>query len=157
VDEIECVEWIKSALKIFNPLTYSAVYQFPIPEGWSVERFSLPPDFAKQMTITGVEELRFPPGWGEPSSEEHWSYAYLWWLDGNREITADFLQDNLKLLYSGLLDRNVEPRKIPAAKLYPVTVEMKMVKTEAGDVKTFQGGQAVSRYSGNENGKDGSG
>jgi hypothetical protein len=138
VDEVECIEWLKQVLKIFNPQTYSAVYQLTIPEGWGVERFSLPPDFAKEMQVTGVEELRFFPGWGDPKSEDHWSYAFLWWLDGNRNVDAAFLQDNLKILYSGLINRNIKPRKIPAEKLFPVTVEMKNVKTAAGDVKTFE-------------------
>lgn len=146
VDEVECIEWIKQSLKIFNPLTYSPVYQLAIPDGWDTERFSLPPDFAKQMQVTGVEDLRFFPGWGDPGSQEHWSYAYLWWLDGNRDIDVLFLQDNLKILYSGLLNRNIKPRKIPAEKIYPVTVVMKNVKTTTGDTKTFEGTVSMLDY-----------
>jgi hypothetical protein len=146
VDETECVEWIKQVLNIFNPQTYSPVYQLPVPEGWSVERFSLPPDFAKQLKLSGVEELRFFPGWGDSTSEEHWSYTFLWWLEGNQNIDAAFVQENLTTLYSGLLDRNIKPRKIPAEKLYPVTVKMKDIKTAAGDVKTFEGTANMLNY-----------
>jgi len=139
VDETECIQWIKQILKIFNPQTYSPVYQLAVPEGWSTERFALPPDFAKQLSVTGVEDLRFFPGWGDPKSEEHWSYAYLWWLDGKKEIDASFLQDNLKTLYTGLLNRNIKARKIPVEKIYPVVVKMKNVSTASGDTKTFEG------------------
>jgi hypothetical protein len=146
VDEIECVQWIKQTLKIFNPQTYAPVYQLPVPEGWSVERFSLPPDFAKQIKVSGVEDLRFFPGWGDSTSEEHWSYAFLWWLEGNKEIDVAFVQENLRTLYTGLLNRNIKPRKIPAEKLYPVTVKMKNINTAAGDVKTFEGTVNMLNY-----------
>ncbi len=100
VDEMDCIEWIKQVLKIFNPQTYSPVYQLTVPEGWGVERFSLPPDFAKQISAIGVEDVRFFPGWGDPKSEEHWSYAYLWWLDGNKDIdAAPSCRIILKILY----------------------------------------------------------
>jgi len=146
VDEADCIQWIKQSLKIFNPQTYSPVYQLAIPEGWSSERFSLPPDFAKQLSVTGVEDLRFSPGWSDPGSEEHWSYAYLWWLEGNKDIDASFLQDNLKTLYTGLLNRNIKPRKIPMEKIYPVVVKMKNVNTASGDIKTFEGTVNMLNY-----------
>jgi hypothetical protein len=146
VDEVDCVQWIKQSLKIFNPQTYAPVYQLPVPDGWSVERFSLPPDFAKEIKVTGVEDLRFFPGWRDPASEEHWSYAYLWWLGGNKDLDAQFLQENLRVLYSGLLNRNIKPRKIPAEKLYPVVTKMKNISTAAGDVKTFEGTVNMLNY-----------
>ena len=146
VDEVDCIDWIKQSLKIFNPQTYSPVYQLAVPEGWSTERFSLPPDFAKKLTVTGVEDLRFFPGWGDPDSEDHWSYAFLWWLDGKNDIDVSFLQDNLKTLYTGLLNRNIKPRKIPMDKIYPVVVNFKKVNTAAGDIKTFEGTANMLNY-----------
>jgi hypothetical protein len=146
VDEADCIQWIKQILKIFNPQTYSPVYQLAIPEGWSPERFSLPPDFAKQLAVTGVEDLRFFPGWGDPNNEEHWSYAYLWWLDGKRDINASFLQNNLTILYTGLLNRNIKPRKIPMEKIYPVAVQIKNVAKASGDIKTFKGTVNMLNY-----------
>jgi hypothetical protein len=139
VDEVDCIQWIKLKLKIFNPQTYKPVYKLPIPERWSTEQFSLPPDFAKDITFKGVEDLRFFPGWGNPTSEEHWSYAYLWWLDGRVDINAISLQDNLKTLYTGLVARNIVPRKIPREKLFPVEVKIQNIKTAPGDLKTFEG------------------
>ncbi|HEY8733267.1 MAG TPA: hypothetical protein VIL90_01795, partial [Puia sp.] len=139
VDEVDCVQWIKQSLKIFNPQTYSPVYLLPVPEGWSTEQFSLPPDFAKQLPLKGVEGLRFSPGWGDVKSDEHWSYAFLWWLDGNADIDASFIQENLKILYTGLVARNIIPRKIPKEKLFPVEVKIRSIKTMPGDLKTFEG------------------
>jgi hypothetical protein len=146
VDETDCIQWIKKKLKIFNPLTYSPVYLLPVPAGWQVERFALPPDFAKKIIYTGVEELRFFPGWGDPKSEDHWSYLFLWSLDGKPDIDAQTIQSNLTILYSGLLDRNVEPRKIPKEKLFPVEVHIQNTKTSAGDLKTFTGTVHMLNY-----------
>jgi hypothetical protein len=139
VDEVDCIQWIKKELKIFNPHTYSPVYLLPVPKGWMTEQFALPPDFAKQLAFKGVEDLRFFPGWGDPNSEEHWSYAFLWSLDGKPDIDAHLLQDNLKILYTGLIGRNIVPRKIPKDKLFPVEVNIQASKTAAGDLKTFTG------------------
>jgi hypothetical protein len=136
---VECIQWIKKSLKIFNPQTYSPVYLLPVPKGWQVEQFALPPDFAKPIALKGVEELRFYPGWGDPKSVEHWSYAFLWSLDGNVDVDTKVLQDNLHILYSGLVGRNYVSRKIPKEKQVPVEISIRNAKTEAGDSKTFSG------------------
>jgi hypothetical protein len=146
VDEVDCIQWIKKKLKIFNPQTYSPVYSLPVPKGWSTEQFSLPPDFAKQITFKGVEDLRFFPGWGDPKSEEHWSYAFLWWLEGTEGIDANSLQDNLKRYYTGLVGRNIKPRKIPQEKLFPVEVKIHNMKTAPGNLKTFEGTVHMLNY-----------
>ncbi len=145
-DESDCIQWIKKKLKIFNPQTYSPIYLLPVPAKWDIERFALPPGFAKKIPFKGVEELRFFPGWGDPNSEEHWSYLFLWSLDGGPDVDAQVLQTNLTFLYSGLLDRNVEPRKIPKEKLFPVEVKIQNAKTSAGDLKTFAGTVHMLNY-----------
>ena len=136
----------KKGIKIFNPLTYSPVYLLPVPAEWQVERFALPPDFAKTIPYKGVEELRFFPGWGDPKSEDHWSYLFQWALDGKPDIDAQAIQSNLTILYSGLLGRNVEQRKIPKEKLFPVEVSIQNVKTAPGDIKTFTGTVHMLNY-----------
>jgi len=118
----------------------------PVPEGWSTEYFSLPPDFAKQVKAVGVEDLRFFPGWEDPNSEGHWSYVFLWWLDGNAAINGTYIENNLKTLYTGLVNRNITPRKIPLEKVLPVTVHMKPVKIAQGDLKTFEGEVNMLNY-----------
>jgi hypothetical protein len=139
VDEVDCVQWIKKSLKIFNPQAYQPAYFLPVPDGWSTEQFSLPPDFAKKIAYKGVEDLRFFPGWGDVKSEEHWSYAYLWSLEGNPNLEASDFQQSLITLYTGLVGRNIEPRKIPKEKLFPVEATIQKIKTTTGDLKTFEG------------------
>ena len=132
VNEVECIHWIKRSLAIFDPNTSVAPYNLLIPKGWTTEHFTLPPDFAPQLTYKGIEDLRFTPGWGDSKSDEHWTYSFLWWLDGSPKIDASILQTNLKAYYEGLVARN-----IPADKIIPTTTNVKKIITGAGDVQTF--------------------
>jgi hypothetical protein len=139
VDEVECIEWIKRSLDIFDARTWVPPYKLDLPNGWNMERFSLPAEFAVQMNLKGVEELRFPPGWGDSTSAQYWSYAYLWWLDGTTEINAVILQKNLQALYTGLVGRNIISRQIALSRQAPTSVTINKIKTAAGDAQTFQG------------------
>jgi hypothetical protein len=88
-----------------------------------------------------MEDIRFPPGWGNSKSEEYWSVAYLLWLDGGQKIDAEILQKNLKIYYDeliagALVRRNI---KIPPSEIAPARVTIKKIKTEPNDVETYTG------------------
>lgn len=123
----------------FNGSKWEAPYALDFPKGWDVERFLIPIEFAPSIPYKGIEDIRFAPGWGKANSEEYWSYAFLWYLDGKPEMTAKIVAANLKTYYTGLIGRNIEPRKIPADKIFPVKTEISAAKTTPGDVKTFSG------------------
>jgi hypothetical protein len=139
VDEVDCIHWIKRSLNIFDANTWTPPYYLAIPKGWVVEHFPLPPDFASQMDYKGIEDLRFAPGWADSTSEEYWSYMYLWWLDGNPKIDVISLQENLKAYYAGLVGRNITDRKIPTNKVVPTNATVKKIKTAANDIETYSG------------------
>ncbi len=146
VDEVDCIEWIKKCLDIFDARTWIPPYQLKIPDGWDVERFSLPPDFAPGIKFKGVEDLRFAPGWGNAKSENYWTYCFLWWLKGNARIDPDILEVSLKEYYDGLVGRNIISRKIPSNKLVPTVVDLKKIKTAAGDLETYAGTVSMLDY-----------
>jgi hypothetical protein len=146
VDEVDCIGWIKRSLDIFDVNTWLPPYALNIPKGWSIEGFSLPAAFAPQMNVSGVEELRFPPGWGDSASNEYWSYAYLWWLKGNTTVDEVSLQKDLQALYTGLVGRNIVSRQIPLSKQVPTNVRVRKVMTASGDVQTFQGETQMLDY-----------
>ncbi|MEO6547003.1 MAG: hypothetical protein ABIN94_03360 [Ferruginibacter sp.] len=123
----------------FDGNKWEAPYTLGSPKGWDVERFAIPIEFAPQIPYTGIEDVRFTPGWGKAETNEYWSYAFLWYLDGTIETHAKTVENNLKAYYTGLVGRNIEPRKIPASKLVPVKTKFKEVKTNPGDLKTFNG------------------
>ncbi len=146
VDETDCIQWIKQKLKIFDPNTYVPVYHLSITNGWGVERFPLPPEFARQIPYAGIEDVRFAPGWGDVKTEDYWSYAFLWWMEANPSINASALQENLKAYYSGLVGRNIPIRKIPTDKLIPTVVTIKKTKSEPGDEETYTGSISMLDY-----------
>jgi hypothetical protein len=139
IDEVDCIHWIKRKLDIFDPVTWVPPYNLAIPKGWGVERYAFPIDFAPAIAYKGVGDLRFMPGWGDAASEEYWSYAFLWWLKGEPSLNAEILKENLTTYFNGLVGGNITRRKIPADKVVPVTVTVKAVKPDQGDVNTFSG------------------
>lgn len=139
VDEVNCIQWIKKELAIFDPDTWVPPYRLSAPVGWDVERFALPPDFAPQITWKGVEDIRFHPGWGKATSEGYWSYVYLWWLDSVATLDASTLQQALQAYYTGLVQRNIAPRKIAAGKIIPTLVDIKKTKPKENDKETYIG------------------
>jgi CubicO group peptidase (beta-lactamase class C family) len=114
-------------------------YYFGIPEGWRAEMVELPPPFAPQVTLKGIDDLRFPRGWREPASDEYWSFGYLLWLDAGQQIDTAVLQDNLKIYYEGLVARAVARDHIPADKLVPVRVSLHKINAAADDRETCAG------------------
>jgi hypothetical protein len=129
----------KTGEEPFDHEKYNPGYTLAMPEKWGVERFAIPIEFAPVIPYSGVEDVRFAPGWSDPKSNDYWSYAFLWFLNGKPGITPEATEKNLTAYYTGLIERNIEPRKIPKEKLIPVKVSMKKTTTDPGDVQTFFG------------------
>jgi len=123
----------------FDAENWQPPYSLSMPKGWGVERFAVPIEFATNIPYTGVEDIRFAPGWGLNESNDYWSYAFLWYLDGSPEINADVIQENLKEYYSGLVRRNIDKRKIPTEKIVPTKAIFKSITPIQGDTQTFSG------------------
>lgn len=123
----------------FDGKKWEAPYILKIPNGWDLERFLVPISFAPDIKYTGVEDIRFAPGWGKVNTSEYWSYAFLWYLDGRVETNVKIIESNLKAYYTGLIASNIETRKISAEKLIEVDTHFKKVETDKGDLETFRG------------------
>jgi len=139
VDAIDCIQWIKNELHIFNPnnpVAFSPPYTFTVPDGWRIERYLFPPSFAPGVKLKGIEELRLPAGWGVASSNQYWSAAFLYWLDKNQTINADVLKEMLTKYFDGLINTNIAPNT-PKDKLIPTRVAVQKIKPEADDIETY--------------------
>lgn len=68
---------------------------------WARETIELPPGFAPDMP-SGAEELRFPPGWRDPDSDNFWSYAIVLHID-EPAPTAARLEELTDIYYTGLM------------------------------------------------------
>src|SRR5829696_7849428 len=125
----------------FDGHKWEAPYHLSIPANWTIERFLIPIAFAPQIPYKGVEDIRFPPGWGNVKSDEYWSYAFLWYLKGTPKTSSTIIAANLKAYYTGLIAINTD-----SAKLNAIPQEQRQVKTSfkematvKGDLKTFKG------------------
>lgn len=129
----------ETATTEFDGHKWEAPYNLPIPKDWTIERFLIPINFAPQISYRGVEDIRFSPGWSKVKTEEYWTYAFLWYLDGSVKMDPEIIAFNLKAYYSGLIESNRENLKIPDEKLIPVQTSFIETKTEKDDLKTFTG------------------
>ena len=125
---------------------YVAPYVLPVPEGWSTEIISFPIEFAPSINYHGVEDLRFTAGWGNVQTDEYWTYAFLWWLQGTPEFNETIVGDNLKAYYTGLVGRNIKPRNIPENKIFPVQVTLRASTVTGDDLQTFDGSVYMLDY-----------
>jgi len=114
-------------------------YYLPAPEGWTTEQFPIPIGFAPEINYNGVEDIRFSPGWGNAASEEYWTYAFLWYLDGSPETNAEIIAWNLKTYYTGLIQVNTDSTKISTGIFQPVTTSFTKIPTEENDSQTYTG------------------
>ena len=135
----------QDAQPAFDGHHWKAPYSLPV-EGWGIERFLIPINFAPKIPYKGVEDIRFTQGWGNVKSDEYWSYAFLWYLDGKPAINASIIESNLKLYYDGLIGSNIDKKKITAEKITPTKASFKKIKTSAGDLNTFSGSIQILDY-----------
>ena len=126
----------------FDGHAWKAPYELPVPKGWTIERFLIPISFAPQIPYKGVEDIRFTPGWGKATSDEYWSYAFLWYLDGDIKMNAATLNNNLKAYYTGLVKSN--GRVLP--RIIPVVTSFKETRKDKGDLQTYVGTIQMTDY-----------
>lgn len=81
----------------------AASYEWPKPEGWKTETIPFPLDFAPDIHLQGVEELRFAPGMFKPAEPGYWSYAFAWWLNGEPALGQAELERSLLSYFQGLV------------------------------------------------------
>lgn len=136
----------QTAQDSFDPHTWEAPYHLPTPTGWNTERFLIPINFAPQISYQGVEDIRFSPGWAKRTSDEYWTYAFLWYLDKLPETNAGIIAGNLKAYYAGLVKSNTDSAKAATTKVIPVTTSFKKSRTEKGDRETYTGTVNMTDY-----------
>ena len=77
-------------------------FAWPVPEGWKSETIPFPLDFAPDVHHTGVEELRFSPGFANPDAPDNWTYAFAWILDDAATFSEATLAQEPTAYFKGL-------------------------------------------------------
>lgn len=80
-----------------------ASFVWPVAEGWRKETIPFPLEFAPDLALSGIEEIRFAPGMFKPGEDGYWSYAFVWWLDGRPALGAAELETALRRYFAGLI------------------------------------------------------
>jgi hypothetical protein len=125
---ILCLLCVASHAQEFDGHKWEAPYSLPTPDGWGIERFLVPPDFAPSITYKGVEDIRFTPGWAKQTSDEYWSYAFLWYLESKPDLTAASIEKDLKAYYTGLYKVNSDRALLAGEPSFSVTAQFKLTQ-----------------------------
>lgn len=130
----------------FDSKNWESPYHLDTPAGWDIERFTIPISFAPEIVYSGVEDIRFAPGWAKQGNSEYWSYAFLWYLDGNHKFDEKIIESNLSKYYEGLFKINTDPKKSDTTKLIPVKVIIHTAPKTNGDAASFKGTVFMNDY-----------
>lgn len=121
----------------FEGKKWVAPYFLATPEHWEIERFMIPISFAPSIPYTGIEDIRFAPGWSRKDSEEYWSYIFLWYLHGKIDLDVKTVENNLSAYYTGLLRANYDSTK-NTVKITSATVTVKKVIGDKKSESSFE-------------------
>lgn len=77
-------------------------YRLDAPAAWGGETIQLPPGFAKDMLLQGVEHIRFAPGMMDPQSETFFCYAFAFELESKPKLTKQTIKSEFLKYYRGL-------------------------------------------------------
>lgn len=80
-------------------------------DNWGKELFQFPIRFASEIPYTGMEEARFPKGWGDSTHVEFWTYAFAWEIETEAELTEIDFETNLQYYFDGLLGLNFDRKE----------------------------------------------
>jgi hypothetical protein len=104
-------------------------FKLTAPEGWGGETIQLPPGFAKDMKFKGAEHIRFAPGMMKPDSTTFFSYAFVFELQHEPELTEAVLKSEFLKYYRGLCTA-VLNGKVPELDPADFKLELERVKSE---------------------------
>ena len=76
------------------------------PENWQSELIPFPIGFAPSINLTGFEDLRFSPGWSDTTSNEFWTYMFVWYVEKDSALTENKLTEYFNNYYDGLMGVN---------------------------------------------------
>lgn len=86
-------------------LTYGQEYGsiLSAPDNWQSEIIPFPLSFAPEIDFVGYEDLRFSPGWSDSTSQEFWSYTFVWFIEMYSAMTESKLAESFNIYYDGLM------------------------------------------------------
>jgi hypothetical protein len=111
-------------------------FTWPLADGWRAETIPFPLEFAPDIARTGVEELRFAPGFFQPDAPGYWTYAFAWVVTDQRPVDPATLAGELTAYFRGLT-RAVAADKKDLPPLDLARIEVRLGPDGRGSVHTF--------------------
>lgn len=71
----------------------------------------MPLEFAPGLAYQGVEELRFPPGFGKPEDPFYFTYAFAWAITADSAPDVERLTKDMKPYFDGLMTAVAKSKK----------------------------------------------
>ena len=121
-------------------------YKLAAPDGWGGETISLPPGFAPDMKLQGAEHIRFAPGMMKPESDSFFSYAFVFELQSEPELTEAVVKEEFLKYYRGLC-KAVLNGKLPDVDFSAFTLELRREKS-SGPFRSNERELSTTQYTG---------
>lgn len=77
------------------------------PNNWKSEIIPFPLGFAQDIDFVGFEDLRFAPSWSDSTSENYWTYMFVWYIEKDAVMTESKLTTYFNSYYDGLMGVNL--------------------------------------------------
>ena len=118
------------------------IFHWETGPGWFGERIKLPPGFSPTMSWKGIEEIRFAPGMFKADQPDFFSYALVFSLEPDAEVSPASLRKQILLYYQGLSSQvsTGKGRKVDVSKF---TIDLKPAKDLSGSAPKQAKGSAV--------------
>ena len=123
--------------------TAAETFHWETGKGWFGERILLPPIFAPDMSWKGLEEIRFAPGMFKADQPDFFSYALVFSLEPDTDLSPKAIKEQVLLYYQGLSlrvsaskGRKVDPSKF-TIDMKPAVDKSGSAPVQAKDAKTY--------------------
>ena len=114
---------------------------------WKGERITLPPAFAPAMKLRGIEEIRFAPGMFQAQADSFFSYAFVFLVTKDLDLTQEVIQREILVYYRGLAE-SVLKSKGRAVDSDKFTFKLERAKEVAGAPEQLPASTPVTQYTG---------
>ena len=133
--------------EVRTPAAGGAVEKLLFHTDWKGERIALPPTFAPTMKLKGIEEIRFAPGMFRAQADSFFSYAFVFSVAKEQELTEEVIQREMITYYRGLSE-SVSRGKGQTADTSKFTFAMKRSKQAEGVPAQVGDAAQVAQYTG---------
>lgn len=114
---------------------------------WKGERIALPPAFAPAMKLRGIEEIRFAPGMFQAQSDSFFSYAFVFSVSKDQELSEAVIQREILVYYRGLAE-SVSKRKDRTVEAGKFTFNLERTKQPTTSPAQLPAATQVTQYAG---------